>query len=112
MSCVRSEVFNGSSERAAQLYSFRTEMNMNTRSIALVVVLLLAPTALQAQMTLGEGVTISFASVAEGKRLLTSRDDFVERMSPFDRAARLKTDKDVSEHKYLEFVGPKRARME
>jgi len=56
-------------------------------------------------MTLGEGVTISFASVAEGKRLLTGRDDFVERMSPFDRAARLKTDEDVTERQYLEFVG-------
>ena len=78
---------------------------MNTRSVAFVAVLLLAPTSLRAQMTLGEGVTISFASVAEGTRLLTSRDDFVERMSPFDRAARLKTDKDVSERQYLEFVG-------
>jgi hypothetical protein len=80
-------------------------MNMKKSSVAFVAVLLLAPTALWAQMTLGERVTISFASAAEGKRLLTSRDDFVERMSPFDRAARLKTDKDVSERQYLEFVG-------
>jgi hypothetical protein len=80
-------------------------MNMNTRSVVFVAVLLLLATSLRAQLTLGEGVTISFASVAEGKRLLTRRDDFVERMSPFDRAARLKTDKDVSERQYLEFVG-------
>ena len=78
---------------------------MNTRSVAFVALLLLAPTSLRAQMTLGEGVLISFASAAEGKQILTSRDDFVERMSPFDCASRLKTDKDVSERKYLEFVG-------
>lgn len=49
--------------------------------------------------------TISFATVDEGRAVLTNRDDFVERMSPFDRAARLKTDRDVSEDEYLNFVG-------
>ncbi|MBF0199603.1 MAG: hypothetical protein HQL32_17940 [Planctomycetes bacterium] len=78
---------------------------MNNSLVTFLAVMLLHPTALLAQMTLGEGITIFFASVAEGKRILTSRDDFVERMSPFDRAARLKTDKDVSERKYLDFVG-------
>jgi hypothetical protein len=32
------------------------------------------------------------------------RDEFVARMSPFDRAARMKSDKDVSEQDYLRFV--------
>ncbi|MFT6862089.1 MAG: hypothetical protein ACJAVK_000643 [Akkermansiaceae bacterium] len=59
---------------------------------------------LQGQLTLDEGATISFASAAEGKVVLTSRDDFFKRMSPFDHAARLKTNKDVSERQYLEFV--------
>lgn len=84
---------------------FGMEMDMNTNQVALVAVLLLAPTTLWAQMSLGEGATISFASGVEGEQLLISRDDFVERMSPFDRAARLKTDKVVSERQYLEFVG-------
>jgi hypothetical protein len=57
------------------------------------------------EMRLGETTTVAFASVDEGKRVLTNRDDFVQSMSPFDRAARLKTDKDVSEAQYLEFVG-------
>ena len=48
---------------------------------------------------------MSFATVEDGKRVLTSRDDYVERMSPFDRAARLKTDQVVSEREYLKFVG-------
>ena len=35
---------------------------MNTRSVVLVAILLLSPASLRAQMTLGETVTISFAS--------------------------------------------------
>lgn len=64
-----------------------------------------AMTCAQAQVTLGKSTTVAFATVEEGKEILTSRDDFVQRMSPFDRAARMKTDKDVSEKDYLEFVG-------
>lgn len=47
---------------------------------------------------------IEFATVEQGRQLLTTRDDFVTRLSPFDRAARLKTDREVSEQEYLEFV--------
>jgi hypothetical protein len=36
--------------------------------------------------------TIDFTTVAQGRELLTTRDDFVMRMSPLDRAARMKTD--------------------
>lgn len=49
--------------------------------------------------------SFAFATMEEGKKILTERDDFVSRLSPFDRAARLKTDKEVSETAYLEFVG-------
>jgi hypothetical protein len=48
---------------------------------------------------------ISFATVAEGRSLLTTRDDFIVRLSPFDRAARMKTNRDVLEPEFLEFVG-------
>ena len=48
---------------------------------------------------------MSFATVEEGKQVLTSRDDYVRRMSAFDRAARLKTSRVVPEREYLEFVG-------
>ena len=58
-----------------------------------------------AQVTLREGTTVAFATREEGRRILTSRDDFVRRMSPFDRAARMKTGEDVTEKDYLEFVG-------
>jgi hypothetical protein len=48
--------------------------------------------------------SIDFATIAQGRELLTTRDDFVTRMSPFDRAARMKTDQDVTEDAYLRFV--------
>ena len=48
--------------------------------------------------------SIDFATVAQGRELLTTRDDFIIRMSPFDRAARMKTDQDVTEDAYLRFV--------
>lgn len=78
---------------------------MSTRSGVVLSAVFLVLTVLRVQPALGEEVMIAFASVEEGKRILTSRDDFVERMSPFDRSARLKTNKDVSVQEYLDFVG-------
>lgn len=54
---------------------------------------------------LGPGTRVEFATAAEGARLLSTRDDFVDEMSPFDRGARLKTDRDVTEAEYLAFAG-------
>lgn len=51
-----------------------------------------------------EGVEIRFATVEEGQALLTSRDAFIERLSPFDRAARLGSADPVSEEAFLAFV--------
>jgi hypothetical protein len=45
-----------------------------------------------------------FASEAEAKGMLSARDEFIVRMSPFDRAARMKTAREVSEAQFLEFV--------
>jgi hypothetical protein len=45
-----------------------------------------------------------FASIQEGATILAEPDEFVQRLSPFDRAARLKTSKDVSEAEYIHFV--------
>jgi len=65
---------------------------------------LVAPSS-HAQMNIGDHTTVSFASIDEARAILTDRDDFVQRMSPFDRAARMKTDGNVSEADYLKFVG-------
>ena len=78
---------------------------MKALSAAMLLAFAVACTESQAQVKLGESTTVVFATVAEAKKILTSRDDFVRRMSPFDRAARMKTDSDISEKEYLEFVG-------
>jgi len=58
-----------------------------------------------AQMTIGTKTTISFATINEAKEILSSRDDYIQSMSPFDRSSRMKTDRDISEKEYLEFIG-------
>jgi hypothetical protein len=47
---------------------------------------------------------LSFASAKESRRILSVRDEFIERMSPFDRAARMKINRDISESQFLEFA--------
>jgi hypothetical protein len=47
---------------------------------------------------------IEFASIEQARAVLGTRDDFVARLSPFDRAARLKSSSDVSEQEYLAFA--------
>jgi hypothetical protein len=47
---------------------------------------------------------VEFASIEDARAVLGARDDFTSRLSPFDRAARLKSAIDVSETEYLEFA--------
>ena len=47
---------------------------------------------------------LAFANVDQARQMLATKDAFVERMSPFDRAARLKTNRVVTETEYLEFA--------
>lgn len=47
---------------------------------------------------------IEFASVEAAREALGARDAFVERLSPFDRTARLDVGRDVPESQYLEFA--------
>lgn len=47
---------------------------------------------------------VRFASVAEGRKVVTCRDAFIGAMSPFDRQARLKTDRAVSTDEHLKFA--------
>ena len=50
------------------------------------------------------GTMVEFGNAEACARVLSARDTFVQAMSPFDRSARLKTDKDVSEAEYLGFA--------
>ena len=47
----------------------------------------------------------SFASVSEGVTILTRRDEFIAALSPFDRAARMRSGTAISEAAFLRFVG-------
>jgi hypothetical protein len=80
---------------------FREFMRRLIKTVVLCIVFLV-PTIVGAQVP--NLLTISFATVAQGSAVLTNRDDFVSRLSPFDRAARMKTDHDVTEQEYLAFV--------
>ncbi|MBN1360469.1 MAG: hypothetical protein JW993_07750 [Sedimentisphaerales bacterium] len=69
-----------------------------------IVVLVMAGWC-RAQIRLDEETTVVFATVEQGRQVLTARDEFVRNLSPFDRAARMKTNHEVSEEAFLEFVG-------
>lgn len=45
-----------------------------------------------------------FLSASDARIILSSKDAFLTRMSPFDRAARMKTDREVSEAQFAEFA--------
>jgi hypothetical protein len=47
---------------------------------------------------------LEFASIDEARAVLGARDDFVARLSPFDRAARLRSAGEVTEEEYLAFA--------
>jgi hypothetical protein len=61
--------------------------------------------SIYAQVNIGPKTTVIFATIQEAKEILISRDDFIQSMSPFDRASRIKTDREISEIEYLEFIG-------
>jgi hypothetical protein len=48
---------------------------------------------------------VSFATIEQGRNLLMTRDDFITRLSPFDRAARMKTNRVIPEQEFLDFIG-------
>ena len=65
--------------------------------------LLLAPTVAMA-ITLGKSTTIVYADVDQARQLLGEKDEFIQGLSPFDRASRVKTDKPVDTKAFLNFV--------
>jgi hypothetical protein len=50
------------------------------------------------------GCVAHFATDAEAAQVIGAKDDFIQRLSPFDRAARMKTDQPVSEDRFLAFL--------
>ncbi len=78
--------------------------------LTIYIVSLLFPALCTADMRLTDQTVLLFANEEQGKELLGRPDDFVKRMSPFDRAARMKTDIGVSEDEFLKFVASNVAR--
>ncbi len=47
---------------------------------------------------------VSFAAPGRARSLLAARDEFIARLSPYDRAARMRTPREVSEGEFVAFV--------
>ncbi len=77
---------------------------MNKRFFTALACVCFLPCAASADIALGSA-TMHFASQSEGRQILTARDEFSQRLSPFDRSARMKTEKAVSESELLTFIG-------
>jgi hypothetical protein len=81
--------------------------SIRMKSSALVLALVGAASSAvfaEDRVEIRSGTTVEFGDAAACARVLSTRDVFVRAMSPFDRSARLKTDRDVSESEYLAFV--------
>ena len=70
-----------------------------------MLILAFACSAYAQEIKLGTNCLVSFATVEAARHTLTNRDDFICALSPFDRAARMKTNRDVTEKEFLEFAG-------
>jgi hypothetical protein len=77
---------------------------MNVCFLAVLACVSILPCRAAIGLQLG-GVTVHFASQSEGRQILVAKDDFIRRLSPFDRSARMKTNRSVSEDEFLEFIG-------
>lgn len=62
------------------------------------------PQAASAAVELQPGTVVRFASREQGREVLRRIDAYVEAMSPFDRAARLKTDRAVAAEELVQFA--------
>jgi hypothetical protein len=75
------------------------------RSLVMYGLVLSVAGASGAQIKISEDTIVTFAAADEARKILTTRDDFLRALGPFDRAARVKTAGAVSEKAFLEFVG-------
>lgn len=78
---------------------------MYSRILICVSVCAVSSVGRAADVQFQSNTVIHFASAQEGRETLIAKDAFVLHLSPFDRSARLKTDKRVSEEEFLAFIG-------
>lgn len=77
---------------------------MKPARLFLLIIALWSTHAAETNLSLRERCVVQFASASQGAEILAHRDDFIERLSAFDRAARMKTDRTISEDEFLKFV--------
>jgi hypothetical protein len=63
--------------------------------------LIAAEPATPNEVSLGRGIVVQLASAEEGRQVLAMRDAFIDELSPFDRQARLRSDREVSADEVL-----------
>ena len=73
--------------------------------LALTIATVASARAAAGPVAIGKKTVVQFLPAKESRTVVTTRDDFVARLSPFDRAARLKVAEPVSEERYLAFLG-------
>jgi hypothetical protein len=81
---------------------------MKLRPICILAALgavVVIPLCFAADVPFGTNTIVQFASLDEGRKILMTKDEFVRALSPFDRSARMKVDRPLTEDEYLGFVG-------
>lgn len=84
---------------------FDSRWIMNIRVLVCAFACLASNASAATDIPIAKGTTVHLASANEAKQTLTTKDDFIRRLSPFDRSARLKVGRPVSEEEFLNFVG-------
>jgi hypothetical protein len=77
---------------------------MKNHALICALIWIVSSVCSDADVQLTEHTVMHFASTSEGRKILTTKDDFIHGLSPFDRAARMKVDRPVSEDEFLTFV--------
>ncbi len=86
--------------------SVRSANQLHTSMLVVLMVFTASSPAWAAtDIPLGPGSVLRFADVPQGVAAITARDDYIRQLSPFDRQVRPRTDADVSEAEFLEFLG-------
>lgn len=76
---------------------------LQLRALGIVILLAFAsPGALALEI---KNARVDFASVAEARQVLTTKDDFIEHLSAFDRSARMKDGRPQTDEEFLNFAG-------
>ncbi len=95
---------NDEMKKPGEVFSVILRRNMKFALTVAVVIVLLTCGIIPQGVCATDKPFFVFATRQEGRDILTTRDEFVEQMSPFDRSCRMRTDRDVTVKESLDFV--------